>query len=75
MFRYYGFLGLISILSAYLLSFSNAIPHLSINKSLNNFLLLAGLWLFFDAIDFKLNKTSLLHKIKFWRLCLKSMGG
>lgn len=59
MFRFYGLLGLICILLAYFLSYFNPV-----DKALNNFLLGIGIWLFFDSIDFKLNKTSLLHKIK-----------
>lgn len=64
MFRLYGMVGLISILAAYLLSFFELIPYSPFSVALNNLLLMMGLWLFFDAVDFKINKTSLLHKIK-----------
>ncbi len=64
MFRLYGLLGLISIVSSYILSFFELIPYGPVSVALNNFLLMVGLWLFFDAVDFKINKTSLLHKVK-----------
>ncbi len=64
MFRFYGFFGLISILSAYFLSYFEIMPYGPTSVALNNLLLMIGLWLFFDAVDFKINKTSLLHKIK-----------
>lgn len=64
MFRLYGLFGLILILSAYLSSFFELIPYGPFSVASNNLLLMLGLWLFFDAVDFKLNKTSLLHKIK-----------
>lgn len=64
MFRFYGFVGLVSVLSAYTIAFFKVLPYGPESVILNNFLLMAGLWLFFDAVDFKLNKTSLLHKIR-----------
>lgn len=60
MFRYYGLLGLsISVLALALTLLQSGYPKF-ILVSMN----IIGLWLFFDAIDFKLNRTSILHKIK-----------
>ncbi len=57
MFRYYGILGISLILLSYFLrSFGITIA------STEAFVI--GYWLFFDALDFKLSGTSVLHNIK-----------
>ena len=60
MFRYYGALGLTLVKLAFILT----IFKIELPKSLLVSLNLIGFWLFFDSVDFKLNHTSILHKIK-----------
>lgn len=60
MFAIYGLIGLTLVIISFLLNIFQLIPTnlLSVNP-----LFVIGFWLFFDALDFKLNKTSILHKI------------
>lgn len=60
MFRYYGFIGIILSIFAFFATVLqlNYPPYVIIST---NFI---GIWLFLDAIDFKLNNTSILNSIK-----------
>ena len=60
MFAVYGFIGLSLVFLAFVLN----ILGISLRVISINPLFTIGYWLFFDAIDFKLNKKSILHKIK-----------
>ncbi len=68
MFKGYGVIGLVSILIAFLLNFFKIIPAYPIGLIVPHYFFLIGLWLILDAIDFMMNKSSVLHKIKKWNI-------
>ncbi len=61
MFAIYGLIGLTLILLSFILNIFNLIPWKIISVDP---IFVIGYFLLFDALDFKLNKTSILHKIK-----------
>lgn len=64
MFAYYGLFGLILSLITLSLNFLGLVPDLPHGVLVSNLTWGIGLWLLFDAVDFKLSQTSLLHKLK-----------
>lgn len=64
MFEYYGLFGLTLMVLVFLLNFLNLLPYNAYTTSFNHIVLIIGVWLLFDALDFKLNGYSLLHRIK-----------
>lgn len=64
MFKYYGLAGLSLIILIFLLNLFNVLPHNAYTVSFNHLALISGVWFLFDALDFKLNKYSLLNRIK-----------
>ena len=66
MFRYYGLLGLSLIIFSYVLRIIGVNPGFT-----ETFVI--GYWLFFDALDFNISGTSILHKIKKKHIVLFNM--
>lgn len=64
MFKYYGLAGLTLIVLIFLLNLFNLLPYNAYTVSFNHLILITGVWLLFDALDFKLNKYSILHRIR-----------
>ncbi|MDI6721816.1 MAG: hypothetical protein QMD85_05460 [Candidatus Aenigmarchaeota archaeon] len=70
MFRVYGIAGLTLVISAYIINFL-------VLDFATTALFTVGFWLFFDAIDYQMNKTSILHKImkRHWMLLWLLLAG
>ena len=56
MFRWYGLAGFTLIIASYIANFLRI-------DAFNTALFTTGFWLFFDSIDYSINKTSILHRM------------
>lgn len=64
MFRKYGLIGLALVVIAFLLNLLEVLPAYPFGLVIPHYFFTIGFWLFLDSIDFMINKSSILHKIK-----------
>lgn len=64
MFRKYGLAGLALIAIAFLLNLSKSLPAYPFSLVIPHYFFTIGFWLFLDSVDFMINKSSILHKIR-----------
>lgn len=64
MFKKYGLIGLSFVIIAFLLNLFELLPTYPFGLVIPHYFLTIGFWLFLDSIDFMINKSSILHKIK-----------
>ncbi len=64
MFPAYGFVGIVLFIFSYFLNYTRIIPEEYFALIIPHYFFIIGLFLLFDALDFKLHKTSLIHRMK-----------
>jgi len=64
MIQKYGIIGILLVILSYFLNYTQIIPERYFALIIPHYFFIIGLFLFFDALDFKLNKTSLIHRMK-----------
>ncbi|MAG20004.1 hypothetical protein CL618_01060 [archaeon] len=64
MFRKYGFVGILLIIVAYIMNLTKTIPADPFGLILPQYFFIIGAFLFLDALNFNLNKNSILNRLR-----------